>query len=311
MFLGEINLYFGRMLRKRQMIVWVVCCLMATCAMGQVGVTVFGPGEVVGKLEQSEINEVSGLTASVANGRHFWTHNDSGDKARIFLIDDSARYKATYYLQGVTAHDWEEIGMMERGGRQYVIVGDIGDNRGQRPYVAMHVIEEPVANVGVPSVDTIPTEQIRTFILRYEDGPRDAESFFFDPIDQQLYVISKRELKVGVYSTALPENPVDTLILRKVGGLPQTFMTSAAISPDGTEVLMKNLLNVFYWRRKAGESVPDMLSRPALKLPYQPEPQGEALAFARDGTGYYTLSEAVLGMTPFLYLYQRMNGVRY
>lgn len=306
MFLSEINLYFGRMWLMRQLMAWLVCCLVAECALGQGSTAVFGPGQARGKIGNSEINEASGLAAARVNAGHFWTHNDSGDKARIFLIDDSARYKATYYLEGITARDWEEMGAMEQNGRNYLMVGDIGDNQGRRPYIQLHVFEEPKADTRIPKVDTILNERIRTFTLMYEDGPRDAESFFFDPVDNRLYVISKRELGVGIYASDLPEIPMDTLILRKVGRLSYTFITSAAIRPDGTEVLMKNLLSVFYWRRRPGESVPKMLKRTALTLPYEPEPQGEAIAFARDGQGYYTLSEAALGISPFLYFYRRL-----
>lgn len=304
--MGEINLYFGGMRLRRQLIAWVVCCLVAESAMGQDHATVFGPGRALGKIEKTEINEASGLIAAVGNPHHFWTHNDSGDKARIFLIDRSAAYKATFYLGGITARDWEDIGMMERNGRHYVVVGDIGDNRGKRPYVQLHVFEEPVVDVEQLTVDTILKERIRTFTLKYEDGPRDAESLFFDPQDKRIYVISKRELEVGIYSSDLPETPVDTMILRKVGKLPHTFITSAAISPDGTEILLKSLMEVFYWKRRPKESIPAALSRPTIKLPYKPEPQGEAISFAHDGRGYYTLSEAALGMTPFLYFYQRL-----
>ena len=306
MFLSVINLYFGRMWLKRQSIAWAVCCLIAEYTLGQGSATVFGPAHAMGKIERAEINEASGLTAAVGHAHHFWTHNDSGDKARIFLIDDAARHKATYYLQGITARDWEDIGMMERDGRHYLMVGDIGDNQGRRPYIQLHVFEEPKADVRTPKVDTILKKRICSFTLKYEDGPRDAESFFFDPVDKRLYVISKRELGVGVYASDLPEAPMDTLALRKVGRLPYTFITSAAISPDGSEMLIKSLLEVFYWRRRPGESVPEMITRPAIKLPYLPEPQGEAITFSQDGRGYYTVSEAPLGMKSFLYFYPRL-----
>ncbi|MFB2119657.1 hypothetical protein [Parapedobacter sp. 2B3] len=289
----------------KQIATWIGYFLLAECAVGQVSPTIFGTREARGNIENPEINEASGLVAAVGHTGHFWTHNDSGDGARIFLIDGSAHHKATYYLQGISAYDWEDIAMMERDGCHYLLIGDIGDNRGQRPYVHLHVLKEPTAPIRTPMVDTLPNEQVRSFVLRYEDGPRDAESLFFDPLDEQLYVISKRELEVGIYATALPEIPGDTLMLRKVGVLPHTFITSAAISPDGTEMLLKNLLQVFYWKRKPGESIAEMSSRPAMLQPYQPEPQGEAVAFAPDGQGYYTLGEAVLGMQSVLYFYPR------
>ena len=307
MFLSGIISYFHRMWLGKESMVWIGCFLMVGCALGQGNTVVFGSGQANGTIGNPEINEASGLVASVGHTGHFWTHNDSGDGARVFLIDDSARHRATYYLQGISAYDWEDIGMMEQDGRHYLLIGDIGDNRNRRPHVQLHVVEEPVAPLGgQPAVDTISRGKFRSFVLCYEDGPPDAEALFFDPFDKQLYIISKRELEVGIYATALPETTTDTLTLRKVGVLPHTFVTSAAISPDGTEVLLKNLLEVRYWKRQPGESVPQMLSRPSMPQPYQPEPQGEAIAFSRDGNGYYTLGEAVLGMKSILYRYRRL-----
>ncbi|WP_262248068.1 hypothetical protein [Parapedobacter soli] len=290
----------------RQLSVLVISCVIAECAVGQDDTAVFSMGQARGQVKNPEINEASGLVAAGHKG-HFWTHNDSGDQARIFLIDGSARHKATYYLQGITAYDWEDIGMMEREGSHYLLIGDIGDNRGNRPNVLLHILKEPADPFGAPKVDTVPNDRITTVVLQYEDGPRDAESLFFDPIDELLYIISKRDLEVGVYTTPLPSVPGDTLMLRKVATLPHTFITSAAISTDGLEVLVKNLVDVFYWQRRPGESIGRMFRRPAMRQPYLPEPQGEAIAFARDGHGYYTLGEAVLGLKAVLYFYRRCN----
>ena len=305
MFLRGINLYFGVMLLSKQTAVWLGYFLMAGSAFGQGNDALFGQRQAHGYIDKPEINEASGLVASVAHRGCFWTHNDSGDEARVFLVDDSARCRATYNLAGIPAYDWEDIAMMERDGVHYLLIGDIGDNRGKRPDIQVHVVKEPAVPFETPIVDTLPNDQVGSYVLRYADGPRDAESLFFDPIDKQLYVISKRELEVGVYTTVLPELPTDTLTLYKVGRLPHTFTTSAAISPDGTEVLVKSLLEVFYWKRKPDESIADMFIRPAMRQPYDPEPQGEAITFARDGTGYYTLGEAVLGMPSVLYFYPR------
>lgn len=282
----------------------MVSNLVAVATWGQ-GNLLFTDGQAKGTLTHTEIHEASGLVTSVGNPGFLWTHNDSGDAARIFLIDTSAQLKATYYLQGVVARDWEDIGTMERSGRNYLLVGDIGDNGNRHPYINVHMLEEPVISSGGVRVDTIRKERITTFVLNYEDGPRDAESLFFDPVAHCLYVISKRELQAGIYRTVLPQTPADTLVLKRVGTLPYTFITSADISRDGTEILIKNLLDVFYWQRRAGESIPQMLKRPAIRLPYRPEPQGEAIAFSRDGQGYYTLSEAALGLNAILYFYRR------
>lgn len=289
----------------------------------------FGMGREAGRVQTLAIREASGLIASASYPDCFWTHNDSGDGARVFLLDSAGQLRATVYLRDIVAYDWEDIDLMTVDGRHDLLVGDIGDNAGARPFVSVHRFTEPSLPLDadkVPVVDTLPRSAVRTYMLRYADGPRDAESLFFDPIDQLLYVISKRELEVGLYGTVLPEQPHDTLVLRRMASIPMTFITSATVRPDGAELLVKNLLNVYYWKRLPGETLPAMVARPALRLPYRPEPQGEAIAFARrdhslvtergnaDGygnegsyPGYYTLSEAPFGLPAILYFYPRKH----
>lgn len=271
---------------------------------------VFGEGQSRGPIQNKELKEASGLIASVNNPGLLWSHNDSGDEARIFLLDDSAKNKAVYYLEGIKAKDWEEIASLKKD-QSYLLIGDIGDNKGIRPFINVHLVKEPTYRKGAFYTDTIPANEITTFILTYEDGSRDAEAFFYDDIDQKLYIISKRELEVGLYETGLPLQAdqslnKDTLQLKKSTLLPFTFITSAAIAKDGSEVLMKNLLNVFYWKRKNKEAIPDLLKRQAIQLPYKPEIQGEAIAFALDGSGYYTLSEVPFGFKADLLFYPRL-----
>lgn len=291
---------------------------------------VFGEAVSKGVLAKAPINEASGLVASRENPGFLWTHNDSGDEARVFLIDTLARLYATYYFQDIEARDWEEIAWMQVGDRNFLIIGDIGDNRGVRSEVSVHIIPEPVfRRQGSPAdtipatvIDTIPATSIRTYTLQYEDGPRDAEAMFYDPQDDLLYVITKRELHVGLYAAAIP-SPIETasflsslhpdklpvpLRLERKATLPFTFITAADISPSGEEILIKNLLSVYHWKRRAGESVVQTLSREAETQPYQPEPQGEAIAFSLDACGYYTLSEQVLGLPVHLLYVQRVRN---
>src|SRR3546814_8989427 len=113
--------------------------------------------------------------------------------------------------------------MMERDGVHYLLIGDIGDNRGKRPDIQVHVVKEPAVPFETPIVDTLPNDQVGSYVLRYADGQRDAESLFFDPIDKQLNVISKREVEVGVYTTVQPELPTDQLTLYIVRSEEHTY----------------------------------------------------------------------------------------
>jgi len=264
----------------------------------------FGEAIDQGQLHYPAIDEASGLVSGINNPGYFWTHNDSGDQARIFLLDSTAAYQATYFLEGVQARDWEDIATMKDGDISYLLVGDIGDNLAKHATISVHRFEEPKFDYR-QEIDTIPARSITTYHFRYEDGPKDAESLFFDPIEKKLYIISKRDLHVGVYEATLPAQAKDTLVLKKRVSIPYTFITSADISSDGREVLIKNLLNVYYWKRKQGESIPEMFRRAGAMQPYQAEPQGEAITFARDGSGYYTTSERPFGLPAHLYYYPR------
>lgn len=269
----------------------------------------FGEAIDKGLLRYDPIDEASGLVCGVNNPGDFWTHNDSGDGARVFLLDSTAAYKATYYLEGVEARDWEDIAMMNEDDKAYLLVGDIGDNLAKHTTIAVHKFEEPKFKTE-HAIDTIPAQSITTYMLRYEDGPKDAESLFFDPIDKKLYIISKRDLQVGVYEAVLPAKPSAIITLRKRISIPYTFITSADISSDGKEVLIKNLLNVYYWKRKSGESIPTMFKREGAMQPYEPEAQGEAITFANDGSGYYTTSERPFGLPAHIYFHKRYTGFK-
>lgn len=266
---------------------------------------IFDSRQNIGEITASEIDEASGLVCGINNKGYFWTHNDSGDKARVFLLDSAARLTATYYLERVQSRDWEDIATMTEHGKNYLLVGDIGDNLGHHHTIHVHRFEEPRFHPGSNVIDTIEHKDIMTYTLRYEDGPRDAESLFFDPIAKKLYIISKRDLMAGIYETTLPDNSDDTLVLKRKASIPYTFITSADISANGSEVLIKNLLNVYYWKRKQGESIIQLFKREGLMQPYDAEPQGEAITFARDGSGYYTTSERPFGLNAYIYFYPR------
>jgi len=133
--------------------------------------------------------------------------------------------------------------------------------------------------------------------LKYPDGPRDAETIMIDNIDRLLYIVSKREDSVRVYTGRLDWNKNDTVMLEKKntiffpGPRREKWIVSGDISWDGSKVLLKSLSKVYYWERESGEPVWKTLSRPPKELPYKREPQGEAICFDEKGTGYYTTSE--------------------
>lgn len=127
-----------------------------------------------------------------------------------------------------------------------------------------------------------------------------------DPISGDLFVLTKRESKNTLYKATkdllIDGNAVE---LEKVLQLPVTLSVGGDISADGSQVLIKNYWVIYYWSRMEGETLEEALSRKAVLLPYEPEPQGEAIAFEPEGETYFTLSEKKLRINPVLYRYDK------
>ena len=247
--------------------------------------------------------EPSGIASSTVNPGMLWTHNDSGNKAEVYLIDQKLNIKLTCKLKGVMNRDWEDIavGPGPEEGKTYVYVGEIGDNFGMYPFKYIYRFEEPLFENGVTDVTISDFEKI-TFKL--EDARKDTETLLVHPITKKIYVVSKREEPIWVYELIAPKPTKDTLTASKAFSLPLTQIVGGDFSSDGKELLMKNYQQVFYWTL-SDENLKESLTKKPTSLPYQEEPQGEAITFSRDGKGYFTLSERVKEYKSYLYFYPR------
>lgn len=264
--------------------------LLAACAAPEPPPTVDTPFLAAAEgavLRSDGVREASGLVSSGRFEGVFWTHNDSGDESRIFAIGAGGEIRATVRIAASRNRDWED--MARRA--DTLFIADIGDNSAVHPSVDVYMVLEPKR-----LADTV-LAPLGRYELRYPDGPRDAEAFLVDPRSGDWLVVTKRERQVRVYrlaSVARARAPVDSVaVLERIPGeLPFRLAVAGDVSADGTEVLVKTYNEVFYWKRGAGEGLASTLMRPPRRLPYRPEPQGEAIAFTAKGDAYATLSEA-------------------
>lgn len=232
----------------------------------------------------------------------FWVHNDSGDKARVYLIDSAANLKCTYQLEGIDAIDIEDIAWVELNGKSNIVLADVGDNLGQRSNISLYVFPEPVFSKGTKQ-DTIAKTFISVKTLSYPGKARDAEAIFVDPLDKQFYVISKREFQSSLYTADVFGSAADRFQLKPLMRFPFTFITAADISSKRDAIIMKNLTNIYYWPIGSNESIVKALQKSYLPIPYEPKPQGEAITFDRLSDGFYTISERPFGLDSYLYYY--------
>lgn len=263
--------------------------------------TPFKAPEKTGKLEDDRLDETSGITPSHVKKDWYWLHNDSGDKARVFLANRSGEAKGCANFNE-EVFDCEDIasGIGYQPGT-FVYLGDIGDNMAIRSQINIYVFEENELLKAAQKNDKI--KHYRKVTLQYPDGPRDAETLMIDPKDSLVYIVSKREKNVHVYTTTLKQlftQAKITLQLRAV--IPHTYLTSGDISADGSEVLLRNYDSLFYWKRKPNEPVYETVKSAPVLLPYRREKQGEAICFTTANDGFLTTSE---GKHQPIYFYQR------
>lgn len=250
------------------------------------------------ELRDPQIRESSGLVASRTPGV-LLTVNDSGDTARVFAVGRRGCTVGVMDLTGVTSVDAEDLA---RGPGDTVLVGDIGEGRGGRTEVAIHRFMEPRLRGadGCPAVAPRVPVAVQTLLLRYPDGPHDAETLLVDPLPggrigivtkafdgpEALYLVP-RDARPGVVATLVRAGTVS------VAGVPLWAPTGGAVSPDGRLVAVRGYGEITLWRRPRGASLLSTLRRPPARVIRAPDAglQGEAVAFSRDGDALLTSSE--------------------
>ena len=259
-------------------------------------------------IHDARLNELSGIAASTRHPSVLYVHNDSGDSSRFFAIDTGGHGLSTCYFKcdpkwgSLGVKDCEDICLSTGpAAGSYIYMGDIGDNDADRKSITIYRIKEP-------STLATPKQQLDAdpLYLRYPDKAHDAETLMADTVEKLLYIVTKREDSVSVYTTPLLYKSGDnvTLTFRTKlffeGAGQAKWITAGDISIGGDQVLLKSYTKVYYWRRNKGEAVWQAMQRKPTEFPYLIEPQGEAICFGPAGAGYYTVSE---GLKPTLYYY--------
>ena len=238
------------------------------------------------------VDEASGLVDSRSLGGYFWTHEDSGSQAELFLLSHDGQNVRRYAVPGISNKDWEDIaiGGGPAKGVNYLYVGDIGNNDASAAHGSHTIYRMP--ELKSPDENFAP-DKIARINYRYPDGSPNAETLLFDPVTNDLFVVSKELDKAKLYRLPYPQPAEGTTTAELVGTVPAMMLaTGGDISADGREILIRNYTNIYYWKRKAGETIGQTLMREATKpVPYALEPQGEAICFDREMKGYYTFSE--------------------
>lgn len=306
------------------LLTWSAGCHQATTpspdSTAQLDTTLFTAPQPCGTISDLALAEVSGMAPSLRNPGYLWVEEDSGNPNQIQLISPEGNVMGRFTLPTLSNQDWEDIATSPgpKAGQSYIYLAEIGDNAAGRANRIIHrlfnwpaskviyrLAEPALTSRTLPTTDTILA--VATIRLTLPDGPRDAEAILVDPATNDIYVLSK-EWDCEIYRAAYPQSLTAPVAMERVLTLPLRKVTSAAISPDGTEILVRTYKQLFYYKRRTGESIPAALRRTPRLIPMALEPQGEAISWRLDGSGYYSASEKSDDDPQIIYGYQRKRG---
>ncbi len=251
------------------------------------------------------VDEASGIVDSRNIAGHVWVHEDGLNPNQIHLLNHKGQEIKKFELP-MSNRDWEDLGIGPgpQDGVNYLYLADIGDNFEQWEEKFIYRFPEPKSiNESIGNIDKI------TF--KYSDGKYNAECILIDPATKDIYIITKSDPKVRLnerlYRIPYPQSTADVQTAQFVRSIPYSIITGGSVSPDGKQIIVRSYFVLSYFIKKDTESFGDAIGRDSdLKLPYNFEPQGEAVAFDKDGKGYFTISEAGDGKSGTnLYYYGR------
>ena len=259
--------------------------------------------QVVGKIESGEITESSGIAASKCQENVFWTHNDSGDDAFIFALNQKGKKLGTWKVSGAKNKDWEGIATFRdaKNGKCLLYIGDIGNNERLKSEMTIYCVAEPtISDADKDSSKKNPsqTENAEAIKFVYPEMRHDAETLLVHPNSGDIYILSKRLSGAsGVYKLAADFSLEKTNTLKKIAdfsvpAVPNGFLTDGDISPDGKRVVVCDYFSAYeIVLPKNAKSFDEIWTEKPLIVELGERNQGEAVAYSADGKSIFATSE--------------------
>jgi hypothetical protein len=239
------------------------------------------------RVGDSRLTEISGMAATQDG---YVVVNDGADDPagrRIFFLNKRCKVVRTVAYPS-RPRDTEDLALAGDG---TVWVADIGDNGANRSTIALWRLA-PGGRAPV------------IYRLTYPDGAQDAEALLLAP-DGTPIIVTKSPLAAGAYVPAATLRPGGTTSLRRAGNvrLPLTdtsnpfslggrlVITGGAVSPDGTRAVLRTYADAFTFEVRDGDVLGAITGGDPASTPLPDEPQGESIAWSRDGTALLTVSE--------------------
>ncbi len=213
-----------------------------------------------GTINAREINECSGMTKSRKQPNVYWLHNDSGDKSRIFAINQQGELLTPVNIpdyQGIQIAnasniDWEDITTDDSGN---LIIGDTGNNDNRRQDLAIYLLPEPDPG---SAQEALETKKIRFYYPDQHDFPPakrnfDSEALFW--ANGKIYLLTKHrsddDTKLYRFDSLLDftSNPLTLLDTFNIHGQ----VTAADASPDAKKLAVLTYEGIWLFEVASGD----------------------------------------------------------
>ena len=229
----------------------------------------------------SKLKEVSGITLS-DDGKIIWAIEDHGNKNEVYGIDLKTGKHISTVQVNAENNDWEDI-TADRTGNFYI--GDFGNNANDRQNLS-------ILKIQLDSAAQTETQVVQKTEFHYEgqtgfppkksDWLYDCEGFI--EMNGSFYLFTKNRSKNfdGTFLVyRIPNKPGNfeaKLIgrLQLSGSYSNAAITSAALSPDGKEIVLLTHKNVYVL---TGFQADDFSKTQIRKVPLQMDSQKEAVVF--------------------------------
>ena len=227
-----------------------------------------GEPRLLGQIADARLKELSGLAASRRFPGWMWAHNDSGDSARLFLLDSKWHTRAIVKLPNAQAVDWEDIAVAGNAQDSTVTIADIGDNSRSREHITLYRFRERDLPLG-PNFARLPLSPAREISvaashlhLRYPeaDSAQDAESLCTSA-DGSVLIVTKSTGPSRFYLARWPlgeKNGEQILRLaaqKQFGStkpgqrsVSQRLVSAADVSPDGLRLAIVTYASLCIWK---------------------------------------------------------------
>ncbi|MBV1880117.1 MAG: hypothetical protein KUG82_00690 [Pseudomonadales bacterium] len=273
----------------------------------------FKQGQIVGKLSNSALTEVSGIASSQINENVLWVLNDSGNSAALYAIDQMGRDLGDVHIAGTHNQDWEDLASFTLNNTSYLVVGDIGDNFGVREESILYFIKEPKL-VGRRFSDNLMVSLVAKIRFRFEGGATDCLALAVNANDRKIYLIGKSQVPPTVYELPLFLGMTQSTTIytaRKsatLAGLPksnykaiigsfgQSYFdnqpTALDMSENGLAAIVLTKSKLFYYQKQHHQNWSVVFDEQVpIGIPIDNLDDAEAAAFSIDGRSLFVTSE--------------------